>query len=250
MVGAMNVLAQMTIKNSAGITIITITQEGSMAVGKSTLPTDKLDVSGNIRSSAKTITAELQVTGGSPSAGKVLSSDASGNATWTSLSGDVSGAANSITVTKLQNIPVSATQPKAGNVLKYQNSNWVPANALNYVPLNSIYPAREVSSGPPDAYYTKAQLGIPAEAKAVHIVYAYWKDNAVTRTFILVDSVRIDSQLARVADLPIEHKSAIVPFLNNSDRIQVVGDINSPSCQRCGCLLADTGYLSVLGYFY
>ncbi len=245
---------QMTIKNSGGTTIMSVTQDGSMAVGKATLPSDKLDVSGNIRSSAKTTTQTLQVTGGGPGAGEVLSAtNTSGDATWTSLAGDVSGPANNLRVTGLQTIPVSNAIPAPGNVLKYGSGGWAPANALNYVTLDPINKIRDISDGVPDATYTKANLGIPSDAKAVHIVYGYWKDNAKTRTFIQVNGQDIDSQWAYNGIYPIEHKSAIIPFLNNVSSLTVWGDGGTdayPSCLACGCEKPTKGYFYVLGYFF
>lgn len=49
---------------------------GNVGIG-SVIPTQKLEVAGNAK-----INGNLQVTGGSPAAGKVLTSDASGNGTW------------------------------------------------------------------------------------------------------------------------------------------------------------------------
>lgn len=49
---------------------------GNVGIG-SVVPTQKLEVAGNVK-----INGNLQVAGGSPAAGKVLTSDATGNATW------------------------------------------------------------------------------------------------------------------------------------------------------------------------
>ncbi|WP_409477769.1 beta strand repeat-containing protein [Pseudobdellovibrio sp. HCB154] len=48
------------------------------------------------------------------------------------LSGDVTSTAgsNSLTVTKIQGVAVSATAPTAGQVLEYDGSSWVPATGL------------------------------------------------------------------------------------------------------------------------
>jgi hypothetical protein len=43
------------------------------------------------------------------------------------LSGDVTGAPNATTVTKLQNIGISTTTPASGQVLKYNGATWAPA---------------------------------------------------------------------------------------------------------------------------
>lgn len=62
---------------------------GNTGVGVSS-PTQKLDVAGTVKATG------LQITGGSPASGKVLTSDASGNATWQSVAGGSSGTVTSV----------------------------------------------------------------------------------------------------------------------------------------------------------
>lgn len=50
-----------------------------------------------------------------------------GAITVNNLSGDVTGAPNATTVTKLQNIGISTTTPSSGQALKYNGTDWAPA---------------------------------------------------------------------------------------------------------------------------
>ena len=74
-----DVRAQMYVKNSSNQPLMTIQQGGNMGIG-TTAPGAKLDVSGQVK-----------ISGGSPGAGKVLTSDASGLATWQTPSTGVGG---------------------------------------------------------------------------------------------------------------------------------------------------------------
>ena len=70
---------------TSGIEVLTI-NNGKVGIG-STLPTEKLTINGNVRVSDWVVSgglsaSALQVTGGSPATGKVLTSDGQGNATW------------------------------------------------------------------------------------------------------------------------------------------------------------------------
>jgi hypothetical protein len=44
------------------------------------------------------------------------------------MGGDISGASGNATVTKIQNIPVSTTDPVTGKILQYDGTSWVPAD--------------------------------------------------------------------------------------------------------------------------
>jgi hypothetical protein len=71
--------AQMQIKNSYQSTLVSVTQTGNVGIG-TTDPAAKLDVNG------LTKTGTIQITGGTPSVGKLLTAnDATGNAVWQSL---------------------------------------------------------------------------------------------------------------------------------------------------------------------
>lgn len=78
------------------------------------------DGSGNFAAGTITgtgmVTGTLQVTGGSPSSGKVLTSDGSGNATWQSAPGGFAGAVN------MTSTPYSITTSDSGKAFYYTNN--------------------------------------------------------------------------------------------------------------------------------
>ncbi len=119
---------------------------------------------GNVGIGTSSPSAQLHTTGsvlfsgaGTPGVGKVLTSDATGLATWetlsipaaqtgsnsvilngnayerAALSGDVSSPQNSntITVTKIQGQTISSTAPTSDQVLKWNGTEWAPATDNN-----------------------------------------------------------------------------------------------------------------------
>ena len=73
-----------TIGNSA---ITKTVLQGNVGIGTSTTPY-ALNVSGTLAATNLEVSGTVKMSGGSPGAGKVLTSDASGNATWQTVSGD------------------------------------------------------------------------------------------------------------------------------------------------------------------
>lgn len=91
---------------------------------------------------------QLKITAGNPGAGKVLTSDANGLATWQNASGGnaytagtgINIASNSISAlntnalwnaNKIQGANISTNTPFAGQVLQYNGSNWEPTTPNN-----------------------------------------------------------------------------------------------------------------------
>ncbi|MBN1998668.1 hypothetical protein JW935_14000 [candidate division KSB1 bacterium] len=68
--------AQLTVESSGGTVLMKILENGNVGIGTQTNPTEKLEVAG------KTKTNNFQMTGNSPGTGKILTSDANGNASW------------------------------------------------------------------------------------------------------------------------------------------------------------------------
>lgn len=54
--------------------------------------------------------------------------EAGGGSTVT-MGGDVTGSSDDATVAKIQNIPISTTDPTTGKILQYDGTQWAPANA-------------------------------------------------------------------------------------------------------------------------
>jgi hypothetical protein len=85
-----------------------------------------LDVAGLTRTTSLRVTANA-------AAGRVLTSDASGNATWQSTNvsgtagGDLSGSYPNPSVAQLRGRALSAIAPAAGEVLTWSGSEWAPA---------------------------------------------------------------------------------------------------------------------------
>ena len=77
-------------------------------------------IGGDFSTSQVAINGSIKITGGNPGAGKVLTSDANGLATWTSRQID-----------DLSDVDVSTNSPVNGQVLKWNGTNWVPANDNN-----------------------------------------------------------------------------------------------------------------------
>src|SRR6185436_13888183 len=108
-------------------------------------PLDKLHVVGNIR-----------MADGNQAAGKVLTSDANGKATWQVIppstptgtaNGDLNGTYPNPTVDGLQGVAVSSTAPASGEVLTYNGTQWNAAAPASVSPigtsngdLNGTYP--------------------------------------------------------------------------------------------------------------
>ena len=79
-------------------------------------------ISGSFSSKYVTINGTLTITGGNPGAGKVLTSDASGNATWQTFAGSVTK------IDDLSDVDTSTNTPANGQVLSWDGTNWIPAN--------------------------------------------------------------------------------------------------------------------------
>lgn len=103
---------------------IVLGNSANVGIGVST-PLDKLHVVGNIR-----------MVDGNQAAGKVLTSDVNGQASWqivppTTLTGaangDLSGSYPNPTVDGLQGVAVAATVPVSGQVLSFNGTSWAPA---------------------------------------------------------------------------------------------------------------------------
>jgi len=99
--GATSATSALNVVNSAATSILFARNDGNVGIG-TTSPSQRLDVAGNIRTSG------LQLTTGA-AAGRVLTSDASGNATWQTLSSMPTGT--------------------SGQTLRHDGSNWV-ANSV------------------------------------------------------------------------------------------------------------------------
>lgn len=89
-------------------------------------PLEKLHVIGNVR-----------MEDGNQAAGKVLTSDANGKATWQVIppaiptgtaSGDLNGTYPNPSVDGLQGVAVSATAPTNGQVLQFNGTSWTPSS--------------------------------------------------------------------------------------------------------------------------
>jgi len=127
-------------------------------------PSEILDVSG------KTKTIEFQMTSGA-TAGYVLTSDASGNASWQSVSGGTGGVPEATTATTTtinftgQTIYYNATTPGTGNIS--QNLTGAKLGLIQKIYHNDVaeptYPAGWVLMG--DAIYFTSTL---------NIIYAEW----------------------------------------------------------------------------
>jgi len=82
-------------------------------------------IGGDFSTSQVNINGTIKITGGSPAAGKVLTSDANGLASWqvvTSATGSIDTHSD---------VDVTTTAPTNGQFLSWDGSNWVPANDNN-----------------------------------------------------------------------------------------------------------------------
>ena len=52
-----------------------------------------------------------------------------GGGSTVTMGGDVTGSSDNATVAKIQNIPISTTDPTTGKILQYDGTQWAPANA-------------------------------------------------------------------------------------------------------------------------
>ncbi len=69
-----------------------------------------------------TLNGSVKITGGNPGAGKVLTSDANGNATWETFAGSVTK------IDDLSDVDTSTNSPSNGQVLSWDGTNWIPSN--------------------------------------------------------------------------------------------------------------------------
>ncbi len=79
-------------------------------------------IGGDFSTAQVDINGTIKITGGSPGAGKVLTSDANGLASWQTVSTGVTS------MDDLSDADTSTTPPTNGQVLSWDGSNWVPAN--------------------------------------------------------------------------------------------------------------------------
>ena len=84
---------------SAGADALTVLASGNVGIGTAA-PTQKLDVAGNILTSGSLITGGYTMNVGANLAGKVLTSDLNGNATWQTPAGGLSGSGTASRVAK------------------------------------------------------------------------------------------------------------------------------------------------------
>lgn len=69
------------------------------------------------------------VVGAAPAgSGRVFNTSSTTAGSWVAPGGDVSGAINSLTVTKLQNFAVSSSSPSTGKYLQWNGSAWTPVD--------------------------------------------------------------------------------------------------------------------------
>lgn len=104
------VFAQFIIRNSSGESIMTVDQQGQVAIGV-TEATALLDMQGTLRIRT------------SPIAGGVLAGNSQGLGVWTRLSGDVEGELSNLSVIRLMGRPISASAPQDGYVLKWNSAS-------------------------------------------------------------------------------------------------------------------------------
>lgn len=93
------------------------------------------------------------------------------------LNGDVTGAANNNTVTKIQNVAVSATAPTAGQVLKATATGWAPATLT----VDDITAGKTLSS-------TDLDVTSPTNKALLEDVTINIKDDAVTAAKLNTDT--------------------------------------------------------------
>ncbi len=99
------------------------TNSGNVGIGVAT-PTEKLEVNGQVK-----------ITGGSPGAGKVLTSDAAGVASWETPGDNVAFSAHASTS---QSLPASATTPIDFGSEEYDDGNNFAANTFT-APSDGLY---------------------------------------------------------------------------------------------------------------
>ncbi len=83
-------------------------------------------IGGDFSTSQVDINGTIKITGGSPGAGKVLTSDATGLASWGTAPVSADGSINTHS-----DVDVSTTTPVSGQVLSWDGTNWVPADDAN-----------------------------------------------------------------------------------------------------------------------
>ncbi len=79
-------------------------------------------IGGDFSVSQVDINGTIKITGGNPGTGKVLTSDATGLASWQSIQ---TGAQY---IDDLSDVDTSTTPPATGQILSWNGTNWVPAN--------------------------------------------------------------------------------------------------------------------------
>ncbi len=79
-------------------------------------------IGGSFSSHYVTINGTIKITGGNPGTGKVLTSDANGNATWQTFAGSVTK------IDDLSDVDTSTNIPANGQVLSWDGANWIPTN--------------------------------------------------------------------------------------------------------------------------
>lgn len=128
---------------------------------------------------------QIKITGGNPGAGKVLTSDANGLATWENISGGATYTAGTgITISsntvaalnttalwnanKLQGNTIATTTPLNGQVLQFVGGQWMPATPASS---SNIYDniTEHYQSGSAQATSTSPEIDIPGLNKTITI---------------------------------------------------------------------------------
>lgn len=79
--------------------VITVNSSGNVGIGTAN-PGAKLEVNGQVKANSAEINGQIKITGGSPGANKILTSDTNGLATWQTPTGGLSGSGSTNYIAK------------------------------------------------------------------------------------------------------------------------------------------------------
>ena len=179
---------------------------------------------------------QIKIAGGNPGAGKVLTSDASGVATWENAGGAASytagtginivgstiGAQNTTSLwnaNKLQGSAVSTTSPANGQVLQFAGGQWIPATPAAS---SNIYDnmSEHFQSGSAQATSTSPEVDIPGLTKTISLA-----GNA---------KVVINAQVAMIAGCALcaDHKAAIELNVDGNPYIRSYYSLDNLECTQ------------------